>query len=241
VTGALAEVIDWTWVSGNAGDILGRTGQHVMLTVLAVAIGMAISLPLGVFAFRHGWAYAPITAAAGILYTIPSIALFVVFIPVTGLSNVTVEIALVSYTLLILVRNVVAGLRGVSDDVKEAAAGMGYTRRGLLWRVELPLSLPVIMAGVRIATVSTIGLVTVAALIGKGGLGQFILAGLQQFFNTEIIVGAVLSLALALVADGLLLVATRLVTPWATRGARAAGRTRGEPQDERAALRTAAT
>jgi len=137
---------------------------------------------------------------------------------VTGLTITTVEIGLVSYTLLILIRNVVSGLDSVPSDVKEAARGMGFSDRQILLRVEIPLAFPVIMAGVRVATVSTIGLVTVGALIGKGGLGQFILDGLQTFFNTEILLGAILSLVLAFAADGLLLAVQRLVTPWA-RGA----------------------
>jgi osmoprotectant transport system permease protein len=149
------------------------------------------------------------------MYTIPSLALFVILLPITGLSTTTAEIGLVSYTLLILIRNSVVGLRGVPEDVKEAARGMGYTDRALLWRVEIPLALPAIMAGIRIATVSTIGLVTVAALIGRGGLGQFILQGLSTFFNTEIFLGAALSVALALTADALLLGVQTVLTPWA--------------------------
>ena len=131
------------------------------------------------------------------------------------LSVTTVEIGLVSYTLLILIRNTVAGLDAVPGDAKEAALGMGYTRRQLLWRVELPLALPVIVAGLRIATVTTVGLVTVTALIGLGGEGHFILLGLQQFFSTATLVGAALSVALAVAADLLLLGAQRALTPWA--------------------------
>jgi osmoprotectant transport system permease protein len=139
----------------------------------------------------------------------------VILVPIFHLTTTTAEIGLVSYTLLILIRNIVSGLEGVPADTKEAALGMGYTRRQLLWKIELPLALPVIIAGIRIATVTTIGLVTVTALIGKGGLGQFILQGLQQFFSTPTILGAVLSVLLALAADGLLLLAQRLLTPWA--------------------------
>jgi osmoprotectant transport system permease protein len=152
------------------------------------------------------------------MYTIPSLALFVILLPITGLSTTTAEIGLVSYTLLILIRNSVVGLRGVPEDVKEAARGMGYTDRALLWRVEIPLALPAIMAGIRIATVSTIGLVTVAALIGRGGLGQFILQGLSTFFKTEIFLGAALSVALALTADALLLGVQTVLTPWGRKG-----------------------
>jgi osmoprotectant transport system permease protein len=211
-------LIEWDWVARNWDEIWSRFLQHVRLTVLAVVIGLLISFPLAILAHRHRATCAPITWVTGLLYTIPSLALFVILLPVTGLSTLTAEIGLVSYTLLILVRNMVVGLSNVPADVKDAAVGMGYTTRQLLWRVELPLALPAIMAGVRIATVSTIGLVTVAALIGRGGLGQFILEGLQTFFNTEILVGAVLSLAFALVADALLLGLQRLLTPWARAG-----------------------
>jgi osmoprotectant transport system permease protein len=208
-------LIRWDWVFDHRHQIWSRFVQHVELTVVAVSIGLAISLPLAIFAYRHRGAYAPITWVTGLMYTIPSLALFVILLPFTGLSTTTALIGLVSYTLLILIRNTVVGLRAVPADVKEAARGMGYTDRALLWRVEVPLALPAIMAGVRIATVSTIGLVTVAALIGRGGLGQFILQGLSTFFNTEILLGAALSVALALTADALLLGVQTALTPWA--------------------------
>jgi osmoprotectant transport system permease protein len=208
-------LIRWRWVFDHLNQIWARLLEHVQLTVLAVAIGFAISLPLAVYAHRHRRAYAPVTFVAGLLYTIPSLALFVLLLPFTGLTTTTAEIGLVGYTLLILIRNTVAGLDAVPEDAKEAALGMGYTRRQLLWRVELPLALPVIVAGVRIATVTTVGLVTVTALIGKGGEGYFILLGLQQFFSTATIVGATLSVALAVAADLVLLRAQRVLTPWA--------------------------
>jgi osmoprotectant transport system permease protein len=210
-------LIRWDWIVDHLDDIGVRMLEHLQLTGLAVAIGMAISLPLALFAYRHRWAYTPLTWFTGFLYTIPSIALFVLLLPFTGLSTTTAEIGLVSYTLLILIRNTVGGLNSVPDDAKEAALGMGYTRRQLLWKVELPLALPVIMAGVRIATVTTIGLVTVTALIGKGGLGYFILQGLRRFFPTQTFVGAILSVVLAVAADGLLLLAQHRLTPWAGR------------------------
>ena len=213
----------WEWIFDHRGKILHLFLQHAQLTVLAVGIGAVISVPLAIFAYRHEAAYGPITWVTGLLYTIPSLALFALLIPFTGLSITTAEVGLVSYTLLILIRNTVAGLRGVSPDVKEAATGMGYTRRQLLWKVEMPLALPAIVAGVRIATVSTIGLVTVAALIGRGGLGQLILEGLNIFFTTEVVLGAVLSVAFALIADAVLLVAQRSLTPWARLAAQRAG------------------
>ncbi|MDQ4149752.1 MAG: ABC transporter permease [Actinomycetota bacterium] len=185
-----------------------------MLTVLAVVIGVVISLPAGIFAYRHKRAYAPVTWVAGLLYTIPSLALFAFLTSYTGLTTLTAEIGLVSYTLLILIRNVVAGLEAVPADVKEAASGMGYTKRQLLLRVELPLALPLIAAGVRVATVTTIGLVTVTALIGKGGLGYFMLLGLRRFFSTPIVVGAGLSVVLAFLAEASLAWGQRLAAPW---------------------------
>ncbi|MGZ4119303.1 MAG: ABC transporter permease [Actinomycetota bacterium] len=208
-------LIRWDWLFSHGNLIGSCTVQHTLLTIVAVGVGLAISLPLGVLAQRRRRLYPPITWAAGFLYTIPSVALFVLLIPFTGLTYTTVEIGLVSYTLLILIRNVVAGIDGVSGDVKEAARGMGLTERQVLLRVEIPLALPAIMAGVRVATVSTIGLVTVGGLIGKGGCGQLIFQGLNTFFNTEIILGAVLSVALALLADGLLIGLQRVLTPWA--------------------------
>lgn len=212
---AAEPLVVWSWVFGHGSEIGARLLEHVVLTAIAVGIGFAISFPLGVWAHRRRRLYAPITFVAGLLYTIPSLALFVLLIPLTGLSRTTVEIGLVSYTLLILIRNVVAGLDGVPADVKDAARGMGLTPRQMLYRVEVPLALPAIIAGVRVATVSTIGLVTVGALIGRGGLGQFILDGLQTFFYTKIILGAVLSVVLALLAEAILLGAQRRLTPWA--------------------------
>jgi len=212
---ALVAISSWQWVVDNRAEILRLLLQHIQLTVIAVTVGFVISFPLAVFAYRHRAAYAPITWVTGLLYTIPGIALFVLLLPFTGLSITTAEVGLVSYTLLIFIRNTVTGLRAVPEDVKEAARGMGYTNRQLLWRVELPLALPAIVAGIRIATVSTIGLVTVAALIGRGGLGQLILEGLNRLFNTEVLVGALLSVALALAADGAMLLGQRALTPWA--------------------------
>ncbi len=210
----------WQWIGDHVHLILTQTGQHVELTVIAVAIGLAISLPLSILAYQRAWLYPPITWLTGLLYTIPSIALFVLLIPFTHLSITTVEIGLVTYTLLILIRNIVVGLRGVPEDVREAATGMGLTRRQVLWKVELPMALPAIMAGVRVATVSTIGLVTVGFIIGKGGLGELIIEGLNRFYTPEVVVGAVMSIALALVADALLLLVLRVLTPWTRGGGR---------------------
>lgn len=214
------ELIRWSWIGDNGSEIAERTVEHLQLTGIAVFLGLLISFPLGIYAYRHRRAYTPITVSTGILYTIPSLALFAFLVPYTGLSVTTAEIGLVSYTLLILIRNIVAGLDGVPPDAREAAVGMGYSPRQLLWRVELPLAVPVILAGIRLATVTTIGLVTVAALIGRGGLGYFILTGFDRSFTTAMIVGAVLSVVLAVVVDGVLVAAERALTPWARRRVR---------------------
>jgi osmoprotectant transport system permease protein len=152
------------------------------------------------------------------MYTIPALALISLLLPITGLSLTTVVIPLITYNLLILFRNTLAGLDGVDADVLEAGRGMGLTARQLRWRVQVPLAMPVIVAGLRIATVSSIGLVTIAALIGRGGFGQFILLGLNTFFWTPLVVGVVLSVTLAIAADLALLAAQRSVTPWARDG-----------------------
>src|SRR3712207_3312783 len=184
------------WIVDHFGEIGERLGEHVALTLIAVVVGGALSLVLSLWALRQPSAYGPVTWAAGVLYTVPSLALFALLVPITGLSVLTAEIGLVSYTLLILIRAIVGGVRGVPADVREAAEGLGYTPRQSLWQVELPLALPVIVAGLRVAVVTTIGLVTVTALIGQGGLGYFILQGIQRFFSTALIVGAVLSVLL---------------------------------------------
>jgi osmoprotectant transport system permease protein len=208
--------IDWAWIADHAGEIGSLTLDHVVLTGLAVGIGLLISFPLAILSHRRQRLFAPITWVTGVLYTIPSLALFAFLVPFTGLTKVTAEIGLVSYTLLILIRNIVVGLNGVPDDAKEAARGMGYTDRQLLWRVELPLAIPAVVAGVRIATVTTIGLVTVAAIITEGGLGTLILQGLQRGLDaTPVIVGSGLSFLLAIAADATLLVTQRALTPWA--------------------------
>jgi osmoprotectant transport system permease protein len=217
----------WQYIWGRRDKVVSQLLQHIELTAIAVTVGLVISLPLAIWAYRRARVYGPITAVTGLLYTIPSLALFAVLVPITKLSITTAEIGLVSYTLLILIRNIVVGLRSVPEDVKEAARGMGYTPGQLLWRVELPLAVPAIVAGIRVATVSTIGLVTVAALIGKGGLGYFILEGLRILYPTEMLLGAVLSVALAILADALLLLSQRALTPWARQ--RAAGLTGREP------------
>jgi osmoprotectant transport system permease protein len=208
-------LILWSWIGDHLDEVVSRGAQHVALTVLSVGLGLLISFPVAVIAHRHRRILPPATWVAGLLYTIPSLALISLLVTITGFSYVTVVIPLTSYTFIILIRNIVAGLDGVPDDAKEAARGMGFTPRQLLWRVEVPLAMPVIIAGIRIATVSTIALVTIAALIGRGGFGQFILEGLDEFFWTPLILGSVLSVALGVLADAGLLGVQRLVTPWA--------------------------
>jgi len=204
------------WVLGHLGMLSQRIGEHMLVTVIAVVAGFVISFGLALAVRRYPVLYGPILGVSGVLYAIPSIAFFVLFIPITGLSLLTAEIALVSYTLVILVRNIVTGLRGVPAEVIEAARGMGYTNGQRLWRVELPIALPIIVAGVRIATVTTIGLVTIATLIGMGGLGYLIVnIGIVRRFPTATITGIVIVVLISTIVDlGLQLVQRRL-TPWA--------------------------
>ena len=207
-------LIRWDWLASHAGEIGLRVSEHLELTVIAVVVGLVIASALSFVALRVPRLYPPITGVTGILYTIPSLALFALLIPYTGLSLLTAEIGLVSYTLLILIRNIVAGVRGVPAEVRDAARGMGFTDRQILWLVEIPLALAVIFAGIRVATITTIGLVTVTALIGQGGMGYFILLGIQLFFSTALIVGALGSVVLAVLADGALVLVQRALTPW---------------------------
>jgi osmoprotectant transport system permease protein len=204
------------WVVDNLDEIAQRLGEHLVMVVAAVVIGFAVSFALAMIARRWRVTYGPILAVTGTLYAIPSLALFVLFIPITGLSLTTGVVALVLYTLLILVRNIVVALDGVSPDVIEAADGMGYSSGQRFWRVELPIALPVIVAGLRIATVTTIGLVTITTFIGLGGLGYLIInSGTQRFFPTSIYVGVVLCVLLAVIADVGLSWIQRRLTPWA--------------------------
>jgi osmoprotectant transport system permease protein len=207
---------DFDWVLNNLDQLAERIGQHMVVTFIAVTVGFVISFGLAMLVRRYPAIYGPILAVSGILYAIPSIALFVLFIPITGLSLLTAEIALVSYTLVILVRNIVTGLRGVPADVIEAATGMGYSNAQLLWRVELPIAMPIIVAGMRIAIVTTIGLVTIATLIGMGGLGYLIVnIGVERRFPTATITGVVIVVLLSTAVDLGLQLLQRRLTPWA--------------------------
>jgi osmoprotectant transport system permease protein len=206
----------WDWFSSHwSNTFVPRLVEHIELTAIAVGIGFVIALVAALLAYRWVRVDTPFTALFAFLYTIPSLAFFQLMVPFTGLTRLSAEIALVSYTLLILFRNIVAGLRGVPPDALEAAQAMGLTHRQMLLRVELPLALPAIMAGVRIATVTTISLATVAAIIGVGGLGEPIFNAIQDGFKTQFIAAGVLAVLLALVADALLVIVQRLLTPWA--------------------------
>ena len=207
-------LIRWDWIGSHVDEIALRIGEHLELTVIAVVVGLVVAFALSFIGLRIPRLYPPITWVSGILYTIPSLALFSMLVPYTGLSLLTAEIGLVSYTLLILIRNIVGGIRSVPAEVRDAARGMGYTPRQILLRIELPLALGVIFAGIRVATITTIGLVTVTALIGEGGLGYFILLGIQLFFSTPLVIGALGSVALAVVADAALVLTQRALTPW---------------------------
>jgi len=208
--------IDWQWMADHLDDLVARTIQHLWLTLLAVTIGFVISFVLAIIAVRRRSTYGPILGISDILYTIPSLALFAALISITGITLVTVLIPLVMYTLVIFVRNIASGFDGVPVDVLEAANGLGYTRAQRLRRVEIPLAVPLIVAGVRLATVSTVGLVTVSAVMGDtfGGLGFFILEGYRRSFPTELYFGSIPSILLAVVLDLLLVRFQRVITPW---------------------------
>jgi osmoprotectant transport system permease protein len=206
--------MNWEWIASNLGQIADATLDHIVLTTIAVGVGFALSLLFALLIHRDRRWYGPISGVTGVLYTIPSLALFAMLVPITGLTLVTAEIGLISYTLLILTRSIVSGLDAVPADVGEAADGMGFTPRGRLTRVDLPLAVPLIVAGLRIATVTTIGLVMVTALIGEGGLGNLMLRGFNFRNYTAVYVGAIVTVALAIVADALLIALGRIATPW---------------------------
>ncbi|HET9344664.1 MAG TPA: ABC transporter permease [Candidatus Limnocylindrales bacterium] len=220
-------MVDWAWIADHVDEIAVKTVQHVYLTAISVAVGFVIAFGLAVWSIRRRSVYGPLIAFTGILYTIPSLFLFPVLVPITGLSVLTAVIPLVLYTLLIFLRNMVAGFDGVPRDVLEAADGMGYTRWHRFQLVEIPLAIPLIVAGVRLATVSTIGLVTISGILGDafGGLGFFIFEGLRRRFSTEIFAGALVTIILAVAVDVLLVLLQRRLTPWTRQRTRAAGAT----------------
>jgi len=223
-------VIDLAWIVDHLDDLAGRTVQHLYLSAIAVAIGFAVSFGLAVWSIRRRSVYGPVVAVAGLLYTIPSLALFPILVSITGLSDATAVVPLVLYSLLIFVRNIVAGFDSVPAEVVEAADGIGYTTAGRFWRIELPLAIPLVVAGVRLASVSTIGLVTITGILGDryGGLGFFIFEGLRHNFVTEIFAGGLGSILLAVAVDLALVSVQGRLTPWLRR------RDAGSPRLERA-------
>lgn len=206
----------WQWVVDHQGTVRVRVIEHIQQTIIAVAVGFAIAVVLSIIALRFRWTARPITRLTGIIYTIPSLALFTLLIPITHLTLLTAEIALVSYTLLNLVPNIVAGIQGVPEATRDAADGMGMGRTRRFCSVELPLALPQIFAGLRIATVSTVGLVTISSFVALGGgVGAFINDGRARGFSTPIVLGVGLSILLAIVFDAFFVVAQWAATPWA--------------------------
>jgi osmoprotectant transport system permease protein len=200
------------WIADNFDRYVDPFFQHVFLTVVTVAIGFAISFALAVVAYRRRWLISPVTQVTGVLYTIPSIAAFFLLLPITGRGNVTALVALVSYVLLIIFRNILTGLDNVPEETKDAGRGMGLTDRQLLWRVEVPLALPEIMAGLRIAATTTVGLATLAFFAGAGGLGEQIFADIN--FRSNVVVAGGLAILLAVLLDALILLLQRAITPW---------------------------
>ena len=200
------------WIVDNLDRYTHPLVQHIVLTVVSVGIGFAIAFGLAILAYRRRRLVAPITNLTGILYTLPSVAVFFLLLPITGFGTLTAIIALVAYTLLIIFRNVLTGLDNVPAEAKDAGRGMGLTDRQLLWRVEIPLALPEIMAGLRIATTTTVGLATLAFFAGAGGLGGEIFADIT--FKSNVVVAGGLAVLLAIVLDALILIVQRLATPW---------------------------
>jgi len=204
----------WDYVSRNASDLLFYAGQHATLTLEALVLAVLVGVPLGVWAHRHPRAAGPLVGLTGVLYTVPSLALFAVLAPVTGIGRTTVLIGLVAYALLVVVRNTLVGLQGADPEVDDAARGMGYGPLRLLLRVQLPQALPSVVAGVRLAGVSTVALVTVGVVVGYGGLGQLMFRGFRSGYHAEIMTATVLCLLMALVLDLALMAVGRALTPW---------------------------
>jgi len=208
----------WSYIRNNIETLTDALEQHVTLTIVTIAVAAAIAIPLAVLANRVRWLAGPILASTGVLYTIPSLALFALLGPVLGLSFKTAAIGLILYALLAITRNALTGLQQVPPEVRDAARGMGYSRPAMLWRIELPLALPSIMTGLRIATVSTVALVTVCAIVGYGGLGTVMVNGFYtNYYKPQIMTGALGCVGLALIFDLALIGLGRLVMPWARR------------------------
>jgi osmoprotectant transport system permease protein len=207
----------WSWIPSNTSLIWQLTWENLKLGVLPALYGLVISLPLGIIAARWRWFYPPVLTAVNIVYAVPSLALFIALIPTFGLTDTTVIIALTVFSLCVILPNVVEGLRGVPPAVTQAATAMGYGPLRRLALVELPLAIPVIIAGLRVGVVSSISLASVGQLIGVSSLGYLFIDGLQRSFPTEIYVGIVLVIVLALVCDLILVAVRRALTPWLAR------------------------
>lgn len=214
-------LVEWGWIRDNGALLWDATLEHVVLTVVSVGLGLVVSLGLTLATLRWRRLQGPVLAAGGLLYSVPSLAAFALLVPFFGFTATSAVLALSTYTVLILVRNFLTGIDGVADDVIEAARGQGYTPRQILLGVQLPLAVPVMIAGLRVATVTVVGLVTVTSLIGQGGLGQLILTGFRLLppLPVMIVVGTALSVVLAVVFDLVLVGVQRLLTPWSRRGA----------------------
>lgn len=210
--------LSWRYVESNWAEISHQLSIHATLTLEAVAIALALAFPLAVLARNVRWLTRPILGTASVLYTIPSLALFALLAPFTGIGRTTVLIGLVTYALLVLVRNILTGLEGVDPDIVDAARGLGYSRGKMLFAVEVPNALPSIVAGLRIATVTTVALVTVGVVVGYGGLGQLMFRGFQSSYRAQIATSSLLCVALALVLDLAIVAAARAAMPWARRG-----------------------
>ncbi|MEV7009832.1 ABC transporter permease subunit [Streptosporangium sp. NPDC051022] len=209
-------LVRWDWIGRNWPTIQGLLEDHVVMSLVPVVVGLLVALPLGLACVRWRWLYQPTVGVMNVVYSLPSLAVFIVLIPVTGLATrTTVMIPLTFYALAVLIPAVVDGLAAVPDHVRQSAVAMGFTPLRRLLRVELPIAVPVVLAGLRVAAVSSISLVSVGALVGRGGLGYLFIDGWQRQFYTPIVVGIVLVVLLAAVADTLLVLAQRLLTPWA--------------------------
>jgi osmoprotectant transport system permease protein len=213
-------LVRWSWIGDHTDELTTLTLHHLKLALLPILFGLIIAIPLGIVCVRWRWLYPPTLGVANVLYGVPSLALFMLFIPYFGIgsggkADFTIILPLTLFSLSVLVPNVVDGLRSVPDPVRQAATAMGFGTLRRLVQVELPIAVPVVIAGARVATVASISLVSVGVLIGNGGLGQLFIDGYARDFTTPLLVSCVLIIVLALFSDGVLVTAQRLLTPWA--------------------------